>query len=350
MRLRKWIGQILCTILGAVLLLSDSGGAADAGVVLTLRSPQDVYVLHEPLQLKGELANRSGSSIRIYGIDYFCDENMPCLFLEIVTPDGQKQERRAFFYHADYVKFAEYAGEPLEAGGQLIFDLFPNQTFPIHDVFAKGGGWTFPSPGDYTVRLVYVVEEFRERLWKPPANRLYSNQITIHITSPTPAQKEILDAYWKGTNNGMAWDGKLMYGFDRDALLRVLQKYPDEPFTKYILFALLNTESMLASPDLPNAQVHAHSLMSRYPDFRPGHVRRAYAAALIGSGEEAAGLEILNEALRIEPHLKDNVDVMKLKITTEGGGEKAYRRWEKSRMERTGGVDERKEGKQVDRR
>lgn len=343
MRSTKCISLVLCAMWGIALLLADRGGAVENGMALTLRSSQDVYVLHEPLHLRGELANRSNEAIRVYGIEYFSNENMPCLFLEIITPDGLKQERRTFFYHADYLKFAEYRGEPLEPGQQLGFDLFPNHTYPIHDVFAEGGGWSFPSPGDYKVRLVYVVEELRRILWKPPANRLYSNQITIRVISPSPAQREILEAYWKGTNDGMAWDGKLMWGFDRAGLERVLQKYPDEPFTNYILFALLNTESVLARPDLPNAEVHARSLMSRFPDFRPGQVRRAYAAALIGSGQKAEGLEVLDEALRLEPHLRDNVDVMRLKITAEAGSEKAFRSWEKNRMKESAGDDERKE-------
>ena len=82
-----------------------------------------------------------------------------------------------------------------------------------------------------------------------------------------------------------------MYGFDAKELNRVLEKYPTEPFIKYPIFALLNMESPMAHSDLANATTHAQYLMSHFPDFRPGQVRRAYAAALIGSGRQAEGLK-----------------------------------------------------------
>jgi hypothetical protein len=306
-------------------------GATDF-VTLNLRSHQDVYVLHEPVQFMGELKNSSGEIVRLQSMRDLADENMRYLFLEIITSEGEKQERRTCFGFIDYVAFPEYKGEPLLPGESYDFDIFPNHTYSIRQEDMMKGGWTFPEAGEYKVRLVYEVESFREHLWKPPGNRLYSNQITIRVVEPMPAQKEILAAYWKDSvSGGMTWDGKFMSGFDVKELNRVVQKYPNDAFIKYPLFALLNTESSMAVPDLSQVAPHAKYLMSHFPDFRPGPVRRLYAAALIESGRQKEGLKVLDEALAIDPRLKDNFDIMMLKVGTERGSERAFWQWVRER-------------------
>jgi len=310
-------------------------GAAEGDVSLTLRSYQDVYVLHEPLQFMGELRNNSDQLVLLNSMEGLSDENMRDLFLEIITPNGEKQERRTCFSYVHYFTNAEYKGQPLWPGETFGIDIFPNHTYPITYSRGDNGGWTFPEVGEYRVRLVYEVEDFMMYLWKPPGNRLYSNQITIRVIEPSPAQKEILAAYWKDSvSDGEAWDGKLMYGFDAKELNRVLQKYPTEPFVKYAIFALLNLESPMNHPDLANATDHAQYLMSHFPDFRPGPVRRAYAAALIASGQEAEGLKVLDEAITIEPRLKDNFNIMMLKVGTERGGKAGFWQWKREREDR----------------
>lgn len=321
----------ICALTLASALPIVHGHAADGEVALKLRSYQDVYVLHEPVQFIGELKNNSDEIVRLHSMESLADENMSYLFLEIITPEGEKQERRTCFMLVDYFAFPEYKGEPLLPGETFGFDIFPNHTNSIGNILK--GGWTFPEVGEYKVRLAYEVEDAMEYLWKPPGNRLYSNQITIRIVEPTPAQKEILAAYWKDSvSDGMTWDGKLMSGFDVRELNRVVQKYPNEPFIKYPLFALLNTETLV--PDLSHAAPHAQYLMSHFPDFRPGQVRRTYAAALIESGRQAEGLKVLDEALTLEPRLKDNFDFMMMKVGTEKGSEAAFWRWVREREKR----------------
>lgn len=328
-RRRSCAGVLLALL---ITLPSPGVGASDDGIVLTARSYQDTYVLHEPVQLTGELANNSDRAIRIYGIEKFSDENMPCLFMEIVTPDGRTQERRTHFYCVNLARSESYMGEPLKPGERRGFDIYPNHAYSIYD-FAVDGGWTFPSPGDYRVRLVYEVEAFRKNLWKPPGNRLYSNQITIRVIEPSPAQKEILSAYWKGSNRGMRWDAKLMYGLNEAELHGMLQKYPAEPFIKYIHFALMHVALGQEHPDPTSAGMHARYLMSRAPDFRPGLVRWTYADVLIACGRKDEGIELMQEALEVEPRLVDNFDFMESKITAETGDSRAIWLWKKSRME-----------------
>jgi hypothetical protein len=191
----------ICALTLASALPTVHVHAADGEVALKLRSYQDVYVLHEPLQFIGELINNSDQLVRLNSMEGLADENMMYLFLEIITPNGEKQERRTCFSFVDYFTNVEYKGEPLWPGEMFGIDIFPNSTSSIEDV--TKGGWTFPEVGEYKVRLAYEVEDAMEYLWKPPGNRLYSNQITIRVIEPSPAQKEILAAYWKGSiSNG----------------------------------------------------------------------------------------------------------------------------------------------------
>jgi hypothetical protein len=317
-----------------LLLWSNALEASENEVTLTLRSCQYVYVLQEPLMITGELVNGSSQQIRIYGIEKFSDPNMPCLFLEIITPSGRKQERKNFFWEDMHAKGETYMGEPLNPGERFAFDIFPNALCSIYDIVVDSG-WAFPSPGEYKVRLVYEVEEFRIRLWKPPGNRLYSNQITIRVVEPYPAQKEILDAYWAEPGQGYGfvcrWDGEQgMAAYEVNRMKGVLDKYPQEPFIKYIHYALLHQAMNYSPPALSSARSHAEYLMNRFPSFRPGRVRRAYAAALIECGQKAEGLRLLEEALRLEPHLKDDHGFMSLMIRTERG-ENAYWPWRSHR-------------------
>lgn len=318
-----------------LVLFATQGIVAEGQVTLTLTSYADSYVLHEPLELRGELVNDSDQTIRIYGMEQFSDENMPCLFLEITTPDGRQQQRRTCFSLVSVVKSATYLGDPLGPGERFGFKIYPSETYFIDNL--NEGGWTFPVAGEYRVRLVYEVEEFRERLWKPVANRLYSNQIKLRITIPSSAEKEILDSYWKHVvPYGEAWDGKRMWGFDIPELKRVLEKYSNEPMIKYIHFALLNEASGAVGADLPNAKTHAELLMSRFPDFRSGLVRSAYGTALIASERKAEGLKMWEDALRVDPLLENNVQFMQLKIGTEKGSDKAFWRWLYRRKDRNG--------------
>jgi|GEM_PF-4423446 len=331
-----WIFSVI------LVLFATQGILGEGQVTLKLASYANSHVLHEPLELRGELVNDSDQTIRIYGMEMFSNENMPCLFLEITTPDGRQQQRRTCFSLPTVVKSATYIGEPLEPGARFGFKIYPSGTYFIDNI--NEGGWTFPVPGEYGVRLVYEVEEFRERLWKPVGNRLYSNQIKLRITIPLSAEKEILDSYWKDVvPYGEAWDGKRMWGFDVPELQRVLGKYPNEPMIKYIHFALLNQASGAVRADLPNAKTHAELLMSRFPDFRSGLVRSACGAALIANGRKAEGLRVLEDALRVDPLLVNNESFMNLKITTEEGSDKAFWLWQDKR--KAGVVDEGREPK-----
>jgi hypothetical protein len=312
-------------LFGFALCALQPCAAADS-VSLTVESLQDVYVLREPVLLTGHLTNGSPQPIRIYGINTFGDQNMECLFLEIITPDGRKQERRSHFGFYILGKSDGYKGEPLNPGETFTFDVFPNILYSIYSL-KEDAGLGFPTPGEYKIKLVYEVEQFRAKLWKPPGNRLYSNQISIRVVAPTEAQREILGAYW--SNVVTRWEGdEGMTGFDADRLKDVLTKYPNDPFIKYVHYALLwldlhGLDEVYKGPkrpiDLADAQLHAAALMERYPNFRPGRVRWAYASVLIKCDRKAEGLRLLDEALRLEPHLKDDYGVMHLKVITERG-------------------------------
>lgn len=331
----KYRNSTACLLSLLILLPLIQPSAIGNDIVLNLRSHQDIYVLHEPLHFIGELRNDAEQLVMLNSMEGLSDENMTYLFLEIITPSGEKQERRTCFSLRRSITNIEYKGEPLWPGETFGIDIFPNHTYSIREEDRMKGGWTFPVVGEYKVRLVYEVDDRMKHLWKPPGNRLYSNQMTIRIIEPTPAQEEILAAYWKdAVSLGQAWDGKLMFGFDADELNRVLQKYPTDPFIKYPIFALLNMESGMLHPDLVNVIPHAQYLMSHFPDFRPGQVRRVYAGALIASERQSEGLNVLKEALTIEPRLKDNLDIMMLKVGTEKGSRAAFWQWNSDRMDR----------------
>lgn len=318
-----------------IILLLAQSAFTEGNVTLVFTSYQREYILHEPVHFTGALINNSDHTVNIYHMEKF-DENMECTFLEIQSPDGSKTKRRSSYGTSLELLSPKYLGQMLKPGNTFTFDIFPNRSQLL--TYPHKGGWTFPEPGTYKVRLAYIVEEFRENLWKPEGNVLYSNQITLRIKSPSPIEREILDAYWDGVS--VDWDGTNMSGFNTPELQIVLGKYPNEPLIKYVHFALLNASYTIDGPDFQMASMHFEHLVINYPNFRPGQIRRRYAGMLIhGGGRREEGLRILEEALSLKPGLKDDYRLMKLKINTEAGNGSAFWKWRRTKSQKIPNLD-----------
>lgn len=316
------------------IVLSMCGVNAGDRFYLNLESVKGEYILREPVKFIVKFINESDRTIRIYRIDRF-NENMEQMYLEVITPKGEIQLRKSTIALVNRISSVHYGGDPIEPGESIEVFLYPNETHFIQS--PRSWGFTFPEAGTYRLRVVYTVEEFRERLWKPENNKMYSNSIDITFREPTPEEKEILDAFWDGMSYLFVWDEMPMAGFNVDRLKEVMAKYPNNHLMKYVYFAMgheLRCPPIGPSDsyDIDKAIEYFEMLKDRHPDFRFEETRQYLARFYMDAGRREEAIRLNNETLRERPNLKDHYRFMRQKILAEEQDNmKAVTKWIRKR-------------------
>jgi hypothetical protein len=310
---------------------------AGEGLYLKLESPQNEYVVREPVKLVITLGNDSGEAIRIPEFQGEDMSNMKFIYyIELITPQGERQCRRAQFGDGIGLINEEYAGEPLFPGDHRELYLYPNATFnnecgnfrPMSCL-----GATFPEEGKYRIRVFYMVPGYWPKLWNV-AGGLPSNELVLTFRKPTPEEAEILDAVWSAGDYISLNSEDYCGFFNGEALRRAIAKYPTHPYIKYAQFALART---LCATDnkgqLKEDSSILETLALEHPDFRCEEVGIALGGSYRGLHETARADSILTKMLRKNPALEDNDRFMTLKFG-EGFSDdagRAVRKWREDR-------------------
>ncbi len=310
---------------------------AGEGLYLKLESPQNEYAVREPVKLVITLGNDSGEAIRIPEIQGEDMINMKFIYyMELITPKGERECRRAQFVYGIGLINEEYAGEPLFPGDYRELYLYPNATFnndcgnfrPMSCL-----GATFPEEGEYRIRVFYMVPGYWPKLWNV-ADGLPSNELVLTFRKPTPEEAEILDAVWLA-GDYISLDSEDYCGFfNAEALRRAIAKYPNHPFIKHAEFALARTLCATDSKgQLREASSILETLASEHPDFRYEEVGIALGSCYLGLHETARVDSIFTKMLRKNPALEDNYRFMTAKLGmgfTDDAG-RAVRKWREDR-------------------
>ncbi|UCF05645.1 MAG: hypothetical protein JSV33_01000 [bacterium] len=319
----RWPRNHLCIACVAIFfILFIHAVCLGKDVVLRLESIQDEYVIREPIKLIATFVNESKEEIRLAGSYYF-DMNMKHMFFEVTNPGGETVHRRFQYYSTIGIINDEYRGEPLAPGESREMFLYPNATFVFNVDTSRMSGdceVTFSEPGEYRVRLVYVVPEVFHHLWKKEGG-LYSDPLTIRFRHPTQEEREILDAYWyEGGFQITYGDNNPSCNFNASELVRVIEKYPDNPMIRYANFGLALA---LLSENTNNSLLEAASVLdmlrSDYPGFRAEEVGQHLGTSFFRMNQKEKAIETFSDILRARPALKDHHLFMVNKIVAEYG-------------------------------
>lgn len=212
----------LLGVLGAFLLFLTGEASADSSeVTLSLTSVKCEYVLREPVKFTVTFKNVSSSAVAMVNLELL-GSNMDFMELEITRPDGVTEIRSTKHDYVTGPLVPAWRGEPFMPDDEIKVDLTPNAS-----IFVGGGirDWsqTFSAPGQYVVKVYYVVPLDYKNLWKGPQGRLMSNTVTVTFREPTTEESAILDAYW---TKGGYWISLGEHGIDcRFDRLRVPSRF-----------------------------------------------------------------------------------------------------------------------------
>ncbi len=309
------------------------------GVSLVVSSVKYDYVVREPVKFVVRLGNNSPKTINIPTPRNF-DMNMRFLRIEVTTPSGETQIRMFKYIESIRLVGHGYSGEPLAAGASIETFLYPNVSFfivhPRQLSPREGVHLTFPEPGRYQLRVIYLVSTAMENLWKGPDGELYSDPIDLAFREPDAVEKEILDALWSRGGGILSMGDNFILGhFDEQALRQVIGRYPDHEMTLYARFALarslLSSTESTTNIEIDEATEILTELMRNHAGFRPMEVRQHLATAFEMAGRNEEAVDLFAETLLMYPALKDHYRFMQWYIITNEWYVEAISDWRERR-------------------
>lgn len=341
------IGNLVRLILISFFLASGAtiGQSASAKTLkLEIDFSQASYAIREPIRITARLTNVSRELQHIIEVGRLTTD-MEFMYLRIVTPTGEPQYRAFRFTSSTEFFNPNYVGEPLKPGETIELFLYPNVSgFILHPEQPEPpepGGITFPVPGEYEVQLVYFVPAVLKKLHDETGTEIYSDPVTVSFRLADAIEREILDACWESGGGWISMGDNTLGGRANDVLLKAeIDKYPDHAFTKYAMILFIRSKTTGPNPENEEALAMVDDLMKRYTDFRIEEVRQLKATNLRYLHRWEESLEVLEEAIEINPLLRTNYQFMWQKVTTQYGTHKAVRQWKANRLAGKANPDE----------
>lgn len=313
-------------------------------LVLELESVKSQYVLREPVKFCVTFKNISQSEIRIPHYDELEGE-MEYIHMDVKYPDGSRGQRVIKYSHDIGIINRNYGGVPFSGGRSFSLCYYPNQSMGFgaktFSYLWHERGPTFPVVGEYRIKFVYQAPETFKRLYRPS---IESNEITISIIEPTIEEREIFDAYWAG--------GSISYGdysagnqYDRDALIGVMEKYPDNPMIKYAMFGLAVDYGCSArwQRDPGKGLDLLNEIARKYPEFRYFEVQKFRVRYLMMLNEVESARSLYKKLLKVNKDLMNIPSFIALVSWIEDGllsPDKAIIRTWRKQMTLHGNTDE----------
>lgn len=305
----------LLTYLMAVLLVFVSLAAhAESALRISVIRSQSQFILREPVKLRVLLYNDGNDPINIPEVQHF-DMNMEFFRFEIQRPDGRRETRRSSISTIDRIYNPAYKGEVLASGESIQFFLYPMRSFVLDSDRGEGGELlTFNHPGQYRVRVCYVVTHDQPFLYGYGTGGVCSEEVLLTFRQPNSVEKDILDALWFEATGAMTVGEMRTVGVHDIAKIRsMLDEHPNHPLSPYLEYAIARTYVTQGStlewhPE--KAVPILRDLMDRYPEFRPEEVRFQLGEAYRRSGLIGEAVELYEQTLAQYPELRNDYAFM----------------------------------------
>jgi hypothetical protein len=322
--------------------LAGSIGHTQSGLDLKIHLTQDRYVVGEPMKLVATLTNPSNEVLPIIEVRAL-GTNMEYMYFVVTRPDGVIQKRTTKQADIDmFFDASKYKGEPLKPGESVRVYLYPVASgvrYQSPDSDRDHNPMTFPTPGEYTLQLVYHVPKDFEQLVAATGEEVESNTLTVRIDAPTTDEAQILAACWARGKSAFVFGDNTCKGvFDPDTLQAVIDRYPKHEMVRYAKFYLAQFLMSIDTCDYEGAIEIFQNLGEEHPGFRAEERFLLMGRSLAYLGRKEQARAAFADAIRLDPLLVTDYTFMWGRWTSldTTAGVKALKQW---RANRWAGVD-----------
>ena len=197
--MRSILGILMLSVALGFLSSKVEAGKVVAPLQVTISAERTDLVAREPIKLSVKLQNVSDHSVSVAGIQEITQHNMEFTRIKISRANGREElySVAPVAFETDVSYDANYRGDTLPPGGMLVYNVYPNVTFPF-DSSTGVTGRAFEKPGTYTVRVGYYIPRYIAALPPGPDETVFSNAVELRVRKPSGEEKEILDAVCSG--------------------------------------------------------------------------------------------------------------------------------------------------------